>query len=175
MPLLMSFARLPLRHGDRVLVIRLGALGDVVRTLPALHRIRTTFPGVHLAWIVEDLSRDLLVGHPEIDEVIRFPRQELRKEMGRPGRLAKGIAALSHELRDRRFTVAIDFQGSFKSGLLAILSGAPRRVGIAPGHSRELSFLFTNEWSGLRNGDSTAWRGICSWPRRSGPWEMRWR
>jgi lipopolysaccharide heptosyltransferase I len=131
---------------DRVLLIRLGAVGDVLRTLPAVHLIRKTFPAVHLAWIVEDLSRDLLAGHPEIDEVIRFPRRELRAAAGRPHRLAACLAALRSDLRRRLLTVALDFQGSFKSGLLALLSGAPRRVGFAPGHCREFSFLFTNEW-----------------------------
>jgi lipopolysaccharide heptosyltransferase I len=146
MPAPMSPSCIPLGHGDRVLVIRLGAVGDVIRTLPALHRIRTTFPGVHLAWIVEDLSRDLLAGHPEIDEVIRFPRQELREAAARPGRLVTVITTLSRVLRERRFTVAIDFQGSLKSGFVALLSGASRRVGFAPGHTREMSFLFSNEW-----------------------------
>ena len=64
----------PLAARDRVLLVRLGAVGDVLRTLPALHLIRTAYPSIHLAWIVEDLSRDLIEGHPEVDEVIRFPR-----------------------------------------------------------------------------------------------------
>jgi len=131
---------------DRILIVRLGAVGDVLRTLPAVHLIRKAFPSLHLAWIVEDLSRDLLEGHPEIDEVIRFPRRELcdavRSPLGMPARLA----ALRGELRRRRFTVALDFQGSLKSAALAFLSGAPRRIGFAPGHCRELSFLLTNEW-----------------------------
>jgi len=131
---------------DRVLLIRLGAVGDVLRTLPALHLIRKNFPSIHLAWLVEDLARDLLEGHPEIDAVIRFPRREMRAAAGQPHRMAACLAALRHDLRAMRFTVALDFQGSFKSGALALLSGAPRRVGFAPGHCRELSFLFTNEW-----------------------------
>jgi lipopolysaccharide heptosyltransferase I len=135
-----------LEDHDRVLLIRLGAVGDVLRTLPALHLIRSTFPGVHLSWLVEDLSRDLLAGHPEIDEVLSFPRTELRLAMMRPHRLRRSIAALTSDLRRRRFSVALDFQGSLKSALLAWLSGAPRRVGFAPGHCRELSFLFTNDW-----------------------------
>jgi len=135
-----------LKDHDRVLLIRLGAVGDVLRTLPALHLIRTTYPGLHLAWVVEEPSRDLLVGHPEIDEIIVFPRRELRVAALRPRRLAGRLAALAEGLRERRFGVAIDFQGSFKSGLLARLSGAPRRVGFAPGHCREFSFLLTNEW-----------------------------
>jgi len=135
-----------LEDHDRVLLIRLGAVGDVLRTLPALHLIRTSYPGLHLTWMVEDPSRDLLVGHPEIDEIIVFPRRELREAALRPRRLAERLAALAEALRQRRFGVAIDFQGSFKSGLLARMSGAPRRVGFAPGHCREFSFLLTNEW-----------------------------
>ena len=131
---------------DRVLLIRLGAVGDVLRTLPAVHLIRKAFPALHLAWIVEDLSRELLEGHPEIDEVIRFPRREIREATRRPRGLAARLATLRRELRARRFTVAVDFQGSLKSAALALLSKAPRHIGFAPGHSREFSFLLTNEW-----------------------------
>jgi lipopolysaccharide heptosyltransferase I len=134
-----------LEDHDRVLLIRLGAVGDVLRTLPALHLIRTTFPSVHLAWIVEDLSRELLLDHPDIDEVLRFPRRELRAAAAHPVRAASVLAALARDLRARRFDVALDFQGSLKSGLLARLSGAPRRVGLSAGHARELSWLFTND------------------------------
>ncbi len=129
---------------DRLLVVRLGAVGDVLRTLPALHLLRRSFPSLHVAWIVEDLSRPLLEGHPEIDEVIRFPLPDLRAAASRPLALARGLAALARDLRRRRFTVAADFQGTLKSGLLALVSGAPRRVGFAPGHCREMNFLFTN-------------------------------
>ena len=135
-----------LQDHDRVLLIRLGAVGDVLRTLPALHLIRSTFPTVHVAWLVEDLSLDLLGGHPEIDEILRFPRRELRDATTRPRLLAGLIAALARDLRRKRFSVALDFQGSFKSGSLALLSAAPRRVGFAPGHCRELNFALTNEW-----------------------------
>src|SRR5262245_48990838 len=58
-----------LRPSDRVLVVRLGAVGDVLRSLPALRQIRGAFPAAHLAWIVEDLSAPLLQGHPDLDQV----------------------------------------------------------------------------------------------------------
>jgi lipopolysaccharide heptosyltransferase I len=135
-----------LEEDDHVLLIRLGAVGDVLRTLPALHFLRSTFPSIHISWLVEDLSREVLLEHPEIDQVLLFPRRELREAATRPRLLFPLLAGLRRRLLDGRFTVALDFQGSFKSGLLALLSGAPRRVGFGPGHSRELSFLFTNEW-----------------------------
>jgi lipopolysaccharide heptosyltransferase I len=135
-----------LSESDRLLVIRLGAVGDVLRTLPALHHIRSSFAPVHISWIVEDPSHEILEGHPEIDGVIRFPRREIAALAHSPHRLVSRIRALGRELRQERFTVALDFQGSFKSGLLALLSGAPVRLGFAPGHSREMSSLFTNRW-----------------------------
>src|SRR5262245_37440873 len=67
-----------LRPADRVLVVRLGAVGDVLRSLPALRQIRAAFPAAHLAWIVEDLSAPLLQGHPDLDQVHTLPRSELR-------------------------------------------------------------------------------------------------
>ena len=82
-----------LEDHDRVLLIRLGAVGDVLRTLPALHLIRSTYPALHVAWVVEDLSHDLLGGHPEIDEVLRFPRREMRSAAARPRHFA-GLVTL---------------------------------------------------------------------------------
>jgi len=136
----------PLQPSDRLLVIRLGAVGDVIRTLPAVRWIKSACPAVPIAWLVEDLSRDLLVGQPDIDEVIRFPRRELGGALAHPLQAARALTALLRLLRSRRFTIAADFQGSAKSGLFALLSGARRRIGFAPGHSREASWLFTNEW-----------------------------
>lgn len=140
--------RLPgtLASSDRLLVVRLGAIGDVLRALPAVGRIRATFPGLRLSWIVEDLSRPLLEGHPDIDELIPFPRRELRAAAGRPAAILAIARDLRRRLAAQRFTVTVDLQSSLKSGLVAALSGAPRRVGFAPGHCREMSFLFTNRW-----------------------------
>jgi len=135
----------PLAPSDRVLLIRLGAVGDVLRTLPALHLIKRAFPGLHLSWLVEDRSREILEGHPEIDEVIRFPRHVDGEGLA-PLRLPGALHRFARALRQRRYGVAIDAQGTFKSGALAALSGARRRIGLAPGHCREMSFLFTNEW-----------------------------
>ncbi|HKQ98478.1 MAG TPA: glycosyltransferase family 9 protein, partial [Candidatus Polarisedimenticolia bacterium] len=131
---------------DRVLIVRLGAVGDVLRVLPAARRMRAALPGLVLDWIVEPLSAPLLEGHPDLDEVILFPRRDLRPDPARPTAFRRAWRDLATRLRGRAYSVAIDFQGSFKSGLVTRVSGAPRRVGFRPGETRELSFLFTNEW-----------------------------
>src|SRR5262245_22549813 len=134
-----------LSAADRILLVRLGAVGDVIRALPAVRRIRSVFPELHLTWIVEELSRPIVEGHPDVDAVITFPRRALRVG-GAPASSIAAIRGMSRRLRDGAFTAAIDLQASFKSGAITLLSRAPRRIGFGPGHCRELSFLFTNEW-----------------------------
>jgi lipopolysaccharide heptosyltransferase I len=136
----------PLRPHDRLLIVRLGAVGDVIRALPAVHRLRLAFPRAHVAWIVEDLAAPLLEGHADLNEVIVLSRRELREAGRHPARLLAVSAALRARLARGRYDVTLDLQSTLKSGIVASLAGAGRRVGFAPTHAREWSFLFANEW-----------------------------
>ena len=64
-------------RADRILVIRLGAMGDVVRTLPAFADLRARYPEAQIHWLVERKAEGVLHGQPGIDEVVIFPREEL--------------------------------------------------------------------------------------------------
>ena len=81
-------------------MIRLGAVGDVVRTLPAASALRAAFAGAQLCWLVEPASASLLRGQPWLDEVLVFPRAELRAALrgGRLGRAAGIWRRFSAEL-----------------------------------------------------------------------------
>jgi ADP-heptose:LPS heptosyltransferase len=125
-------------------VIRLGALGDVVRTLPAVSALRATYPRAHLAWLVEPASAGMLAGQPWIDETLVFPRDALVAALSR-GRLAAAgsvLAAFLRELRLRRFDLVLDFHSILKSGLLSRASGGRVRVAYAPPFAREGAWLF---------------------------------
>jgi len=124
---------------DRILVVRLGALGDVVRTLPAASALRAAYPGAHLAWLVEPGSRSAVEGQPWVDEVLVFPRGELMDALRgfRVGRFLAGLAGSVRALRRRRFDLVVDFHSIAKSALLARASGAAVRVGYAPPFARE--------------------------------------
>jgi ADP-heptose:LPS heptosyltransferase len=128
-------------------VVRLGAVGDVVRTLPAASALRAGYPGAKLAWLVESASASLLRAQPWIDEVIEFPREALRAALraGRLGRLGRVASEFVRELRARRFDLAVDFHSIFRSGALALASGAPRRVAYARPFGRELAWLFASD------------------------------
>ncbi len=124
---------------DRVLVIRLGAVGDVVRTLPAVSILRGAWPAARLTWLVEPAAQSAVEGQPWVDEVLVFPRPALRDALVglRLVRAARTFAAFAAELRSRRFELVVDFHAILKSGCLARLTGATRRVSYAAPFARE--------------------------------------
>ncbi len=135
------------RPAERILIVRLGAVGDVVRTLPAASALRRGYPEAHLAWLVEPPSASLLRGLPWLDEVRVFPRPELRGALRR-GRLDRAARAGWRFLRDLRaadYDLVVDFHSILKSGALARVSGAGRRVTYAPPFGREGGHRFATE------------------------------
>jgi lipopolysaccharide heptosyltransferase I len=124
----------------KVLIVKLSAVGDVVHTLPALDALRREHPRATIGWVAHPGPAALLEGHPQLDFLFK---------LSRPRSAGQALAAM-RELREvlRRtgpWDVAIDFQGLTKSGIVAWLSGAPKRIGFAGQACRELNWLFTNE------------------------------
>ncbi len=119
----------------RILIVKLGAIGDVVHTLPALAALRRALPDAHIAWVVErGGAAKLLRDNPYIDELIEVDTRGWRKDLfGNETRAA--IKASLSKLRG--FDVALDFQGLLKSGMMTWLSRAPRRIGFAKEALRE--------------------------------------
>ena len=133
--------------GYRILVIRLGALGDVANTIRAVHAVRRSLSPVHIGWLVEEPSRELVAASRVADEIIVFPRKHLSHCLRRPWRWPRGMAdllRLRRMLRKPGYEVTLDFQGNLKSGWLGLLSGARDRIGFARGHCQELNWLFNN-------------------------------
>jgi lipopolysaccharide heptosyltransferase II len=128
-------------------VIRLGAVGDVVRALAAVGLLRRERPDVHVGWLVEEPSRALLETNPAVDEVYVFERHGWGAARGMAQRSAwlAAQADLRRRLRAARFGAALDLQGSLKSALWAIASGVPRRVGFSRDLAREGSWLLGGE------------------------------
>ena len=119
----------------RILIVKLGAIGDVVHTLPALAVLRRSLPEAHIAWIVErGGAAKLLHDNPAIDDLIEVDTRGWRKDLlGSETRAAIRLA-LS---KLRGFDIALDFQGLLKSGMMAWLARAPRRIGFTKDALRE--------------------------------------
>jgi len=132
--------------GDGVLLVRLGAVGDVVRTLPCLAPLRRVATGVRLGWVVEAPSAALLPGRPWLDEVFIFPRGALRpaRLLRKPVQGLRAFRDFIARVRAFRPGLSVDFQGSAKSSLIGWLSGAPLRLGFDRTGAREGSYLLSN-------------------------------
>ncbi len=111
----------------RVCLIKPSALGDVVHALPVLVSLRRRWPSARFSWVINRGLVGLINGHPDLDEVIPFDRNQLRLSLGG---LSVGYQ-LFQELRKRRFDLAIDLQGLLRSGLMTAATGATVRVGRA--------------------------------------------
>ena len=130
----------------RILLVRLGAIGDVLMASPVVEVLREAYPRAYLAWLVEPLSAPLVRCNPYVDEVIVAERKAAWQQMLREWKLLpflREVREFGDQLRARRFDIAIDCQGLMKSGIFACLSGAPRRIGFIP--SREGNRLFLTE------------------------------
>jgi lipopolysaccharide heptosyltransferase II len=117
----------------RILIVLPGAIGDIVRALPLLGRIRRGLPDAHLGWVVEPPSAPVLAGHRWLDEVLVFERRAAWS----------AIPPLVRRLRAGRWDVALDLGRGIKSALLARASGAPSRLGFARVDAREAGWLLT--------------------------------
>ena len=109
-----------------ILVVRLGALGDIVHTLPAVASLKHSYPGWRLSWAVEPKWIPLLEDNPFIDRLVPIRRDSL-----------SAVLASRRELRSERYEIAVDFQGLLKSALVASMSHPGRIFGFHQSQTRE--------------------------------------
>jgi heptosyltransferase I len=110
----------------RILVVRLGAMGDVVAALPAVASLKHSIPHSKITWVIEPKWSVLLEGNPYIDSVIQLDRRNLA-----------GLKDAWRELRSGRFDLAVDFQGLIKSAIVATMARPERIVGFNATYARE--------------------------------------
>jgi lipopolysaccharide heptosyltransferase I len=111
-----------------ILIVRLGALGDIVHALPAVAALRRTFPSARIDWVVSPPHHELLALMPVVNRVL-----VLDSARGGLKRMLSAIATL----RGGRYDAAVDLQGLMKSAVLARSSGARRVIGFGIWHLRE--------------------------------------
>jgi heptosyltransferase I len=125
--------------GLSIVVLRLGAMGDIVRTLPAVRLIRRGLPEARIHWVAWDPWTALLADHPDLDAVFGIPRGELRRlarsPLGWPS-LVGALTRIASDLRAIRPGLVLDFHGDLRTGLLGRVSGAPVRLGY-DGHQQK--------------------------------------
>jgi heptosyltransferase I len=116
---------------NKLLLVRLGSLGDIIHAIPAAAAIRRAFPHTTIDWLVDVRHRELLDLVPVIDRRIAVSTTR-----------ARPLAAAVGELRRAGYDATLDLQGLLKSAVLARLSGASRVIGFPADLLRERAARF---------------------------------
>ena len=144
------------RDIQRLLIVRLSAMGDIIHTLPAATALRHAFPQAVIGWIIEERWAELLCTlraprsgrrssqRPLIDKIHAVNTAAWRSSL-LSNRTWEQIAAGLSELRAVHYQVAVDFQGAVRSALLARWSGAPVAYGAAQARENAASMWYTRQ------------------------------
>ncbi|MCS7224177.1 MAG: glycosyltransferase family 9 protein [Armatimonadetes bacterium] len=116
---------------QRILLIRLSALGDTLAATPAAQVVKEALPNVHLGWVVSTAAFPIVEGNPHIDDIYIWD-----------GRL-RTLPQLAGLIRRDGYEVSVDLQGLLKSSVIAWLAKIPRRISFA--NSREGSRFFATD------------------------------
>jgi len=114
-----------------ILVVRLGAMGDILHALPAVRALKLGHPDSPLTWVVEPKWVPLLEQNPFVDRIVTLQRESF-----------KGLAASHRALRESSYTFAVDFQGLIKSALVAVAARPTCIYGFDAGQVRERAAAF---------------------------------
>ncbi len=142
---------MPSPDNPRILIVRIGAMGDILHALPAIAQLRAHLPSAFLGWAIEPRWATLLRTHagalphtpamPLVDYLHEVPTRAWSKHPLSKA-TASSILALRRDLRTTRYDMAIDLQGSIRSAVLARLSGAPRILGPADPRETPARWLY---------------------------------
>ena len=139
---------------ERLLIVRLSAMGDVIHTLPAAQALRDAFPNAMIGWMIEERWAELLCApgaarrgprssqRPLVDWVHPVNLTGWRKSLFSIS-TAQQIAKAWNDVRAARYDVAVDLQGAMRSAVLARWSGARVVYGAAEARESPASLWYT--------------------------------
>ena len=117
----------------KILVRGTNWLGDAVMTIPAMLRLRESFPNAHITLLAPPRAAEIFTGFPQVDEIVLYRRKEEGK---------KAFIETMQRLRRERFDLAILFQNAFEAALLSFLGRAKTRLGF---DTQGRGFLLTHK------------------------------
>jgi heptosyltransferase I len=119
----------------RFLIVRLGSLGDIVHTFPAVAALRQSFPAAQISWLTHPRWESLIASSGLATDI-----------WAAETRSAKSIRQIVSRIRAAEFTIAIDYQGLWKSAGLPLLGGIAKRIGFSSQTIREwgVPILYTD-------------------------------
>ena len=118
----------------KILFIKLGALGDVINTLPLAITLHEKLHA-RIHWLVEPLSYPLVSSHSSVERAILFDKKHW----------PRALPDVLKELQSEEFDIALDLQRLIKSGLFCMASKSERKIGFDKARCKEFTWLFPFE------------------------------
>jgi heptosyltransferase-1 len=133
----------------KILIVKPSSLGDVVHSLPFLNAIRERFPSSEIHWVIAKGLEDLLTGHPMIDRVWII-NKDMWKKLSYIRDSLRELRIFMKAIKEEKYDMVVDLQGLLRSGIIAMSTGSPLRVGFQ--EAREGSrFFYTHMIRGGRD------------------------
>lgn len=155
---------------ERILLIKLSAIGDVIHTIPLLNALRRRYPAARIDWLSKPTPSEFVRALPAVDEALVYGENQTETpqynwdgftHFVRLIRDHRFLAMLSR-LRAARYDLVIDMQGQLRSGFVSMVTGAPVRIGF----DRPRKEVWQEEGRRLPPGTiERAWKGA-----REGSW-----
>jgi len=115
----------------KILIVKLGALGDVINTFPLVINIKQGL-NAQIHWIVAPLSFPLVKGHECVDKAILFDRRIT----------GRSLMETVKKIRQTEYDIVLDLQRLLKSGVLTMVARGKRKISFDRKRCKEMSWLF---------------------------------
>jgi heptosyltransferase-1 len=142
----------------KILIVRLGAMGDILHALPAATAIRAALPNATIGWLIEERWSELLTAQgrkaspstispkkPLVNHVYTLDTRRWRKHFFRPSATAEILGAM-RRVRKMNYDIAIDFQGSIKSAMFGTYGGANTLAGFLTPRESGARFFYRKKF-----------------------------
>jgi heptosyltransferase-1 len=169
---------------ERLLIVRLSSMGDIIHALPAATALRHAFPAARIGWVVEERWAELLCTLPTARAGRRSPQRPLVDHLHLVNTKAwrrapfsfhtwQQAASVWSDMTSSRYEAAVDFQGSVRSAVVARLSGATVIYGPAQPRENAASMCYSRQVQvcgkhvidqNLSLASATAGRSLELWP-----------
>lgn len=133
-----------------MLIVRIGAMGDVLHAMPAVAAMRQRHPDWFIGWAIDPCWMELLQSGPAslrgpamplVDRCYAVPTREW-KERPFSMETLSSIRAVRRELRGERFDLCVDMQGSIRSSMIGWMAAADEFAGYADPRERPARWMY---------------------------------
>ncbi|CUH94502.1 hypothetical protein P22_0568 [Propionispora sp. 2/2-37] len=129
-------------HIQNILMIRRGAIGDIIFTLPAFYMLKANFPNSKISFLVKDNYAEVLKGFPNLDEILIIKKKDLASK--NIAKLWAMSSDLYHTIQRNNYQLAIDFVGHGEQAFFLWLSGIKHRWGSIKTRKPLRQWFYTN-------------------------------